>query len=155
MPGRVRLPLDYRLVLLGSLLPDLVDKPVSWWLWPEVTGRNLGHTGLLQLALVALGLAFATRGRYGLLVLALASAGHLLLDRMWEVPSVLAWPTQGISLRGAAEQDFSPWWIRGLYHLGVLPALDALGAVVLVAAFLWTAMRGRTGAFLRSGSLVG
>lgn len=145
---------DYRFLVLGSILPDLIDKPLSWFL-PHVSGRNFGHTTLFQIVLLALGVfVLRLRRTERFLVLAIASAGHLLLDRMWEVPNLLLWPLKGLSLYGAAEQDFSPWWIRSLYDLHLLQGLEALSALVLLILLATVLLRGRILQFLRTGVLL-
>ena len=69
--------IDYRLVMVGALLPDLLDKPLALWL--AFPGRTFGHTllfGVLLLVVSLIILGFT--GSRGFLVLSLASAGHLL-----------------------------------------------------------------------------
>ena len=86
-----RLPV--RWVLLGTLLPDLIDKPLYYGLkfalepaHPAlgiITGtRTFGHTGLLLVTLLGWALAFGKhptrRGRFA--ALAVGMATHLFLD---------------------------------------------------------------------------
>lgn len=96
---------DYRFILLGSVLSDIIDKPVGLLL--GVWGRNLGHT-LLFPSILAIGawvvLASKARaeGAHGplgdpLLLLAIGVTVHLLLDRMWEFTQVLLWPLLGFA----------------------------------------------------------
>ena len=55
--GRIK-SIDYRIVLLGSLLPDIIDKPL--WLFAgsyiAPSGRGYAHTLLFNLALFICGL---------------------------------------------------------------------------------------------------
>ena len=88
---------DYRLVLVGSLLPDLIDKPV-WFLVNgdvSLSGRDYGHTLLFGLILLLGSLVLITYGKLWLLIISLSSFIHLVLDRMWESPVVLLWPLLG------------------------------------------------------------
>lgn len=39
-------------VLLGSQVPDLIDKPLAWWLQILPSGRSLGHSLLFALPIV-------------------------------------------------------------------------------------------------------
>jgi hypothetical protein len=66
-------------LLLGTLLPDLIDKPLYYLHLSRVVSctRTFGHTGLL-LALV-LGLAYLRRSK-ALLALGLGMATHVALD---------------------------------------------------------------------------
>lgn len=87
-PGRaVRL----RWWVLGALLSDLIDKPLSLLLPVyEGYGRGPGHTLLLVLLLLAAG-ARSARIR----AVAIGAASHLLLDAPWTYLAWFAWPTQG------------------------------------------------------------
>ena len=93
---------DYRLILLGSMLPDIIDKPLGVWL--HLSGRAIAHTMVFSVVLVAAALTlFAWRRSVGLLCLAFASVIHLVLDQMWLTPRTLFWPAYGWSFeRGAA-----------------------------------------------------
>ena len=90
-----RLPV--RAVLIGALLPDLIDKPLYYGLvaWTGLRGsdlglisgtRTLGHTGLLLLGVLAVALLFrAHPGRAGKMAgLAVGMATHLVLDAVGE-----------------------------------------------------------------------
>ena len=116
--------LDDRALIVGSMLPDIVDKPLALFLAPTLVGhslRNYGHTlvfAALALA-VALALAALTKRQWPV-VLALASAGHLLLDMMWFSHRILFWPF--------TTPDFSP---RYIHEWGPRPDLIYLGAEAL------------------------
>ncbi|MBM2831711.1 MAG: hypothetical protein HW414_763 [Dehalococcoidia bacterium] len=91
---------DYRFVLVGSLLPDLIDKPVGHIFFRETisNGRIYAHTLLFLLLLTTLGLAlYRRRGTpttSGLL-LSFGVAGHLIEDRIWTATGTLLWPLLG------------------------------------------------------------
>jgi inner membrane protein len=135
--------LDYRLVIIGSLLPDIIDRPLGLWLLPDVFGpstRALGHTLLFNALFVMVALAALRVGGYRApLVLALASSGHLLIDMMWEVPQTLFWPLYGIGF-GRAESDYTPDWLQWLRTDTCWMMVEAFGALVLaifLARLLW------------------
>src|SRR5207245_6262264 len=70
--------IDYRLVLFGAILPDLIDKPLAY-----VTGldsRIWAHTFLFLFAILAL--SFVPRLR-GFRLVGFGGATHLLLDQIW------------------------------------------------------------------------
>ena len=79
-----RWTVDYRLVVIGSLLPDLLDKSVGPWLLPELfshADRSFAHTLVFNSGLLVFSLLRIPVNRsLGLVVFFLASAGHLLLD---------------------------------------------------------------------------
>jgi len=89
-------------LVVGTLLPDLIDKPLYYSrLWSFVNStRTFGHTGLFLGVLIVL--SFALRSR-PMKALALGVATHLLLDLLGDIaylwrrePSAsaiaLAWP---------------------------------------------------------------
>ncbi len=89
--------IDYRIVLLGSLLPDIVDKPV-WFLLgngTSLSGRDYAHTLLFHLILLIGGLVLIRYSRPWLSIITLSSFMHLIFDQMWNSPVVLLWPLLG------------------------------------------------------------
>ena len=79
--------IDYRMVILGSLLPDIIDKPV-WFLAGGVTslsGRDYAHTLLFNLVLLLGGLVLIRYGKPWLFIISLSSFMHLIFDQMWRV----------------------------------------------------------------------
>lgn len=91
-------PVDYRLVALGSLLPDLVDKPLKWFLFREKLpdDHTFGHTLLLPGLLLAAGAAMARCGDGRLLSLGLGCLTHPLVDPVVSYPKTLLWPALGL-----------------------------------------------------------
>lgn len=89
---------DFRFALIGAMLPDLIDKPLGLLLLKDQLsyGRIYAHTLLFFLLLLIPGLWFyRKKGRSWLLVLALGSFGHLILDDIWNAPVTLFWPLLG------------------------------------------------------------
>ncbi len=50
-------------LLVGSQLPDLIDKPLAWWLQILPSGRSLGHSLFFALPFVTMGVWVARRYR--------------------------------------------------------------------------------------------
>jgi len=106
-------------VALGSLLPDLVDKPLGYLLFGNMgTGRIFAHTLLFFLILIMLAAILQNRN------LASLSAGvfaHLLEDSMWNMPQTLFWPLMGDFVinppRGVF--DYVQALIMGLHNPGI------------------------------------
>ena len=90
-------PLDYRWLVVGAILPDLIDKPMSFAVQPEFldASRHIAHTLLFPLVLLVVWWLASRRRMNFLLPLAIGSALHLLLDGMFTVPSTLLWPYLG------------------------------------------------------------
>lgn len=156
--GRLRhhspLRLDYRLVLLGSLLPDLIDKTHGLGLFPEEIsgGRTVAHTLVFNLALIATGVAWwRLRRGNGVLALGLSSGGHLVLDSMWRMPAILFWPLYGWGLSLGSVSD---WLLRFRWMLPSRPedyATELIGGAILLFLLRGLWRRGRLVAFLKTG----
>ncbi len=73
---------DLRLVALGSMLPDLVDKPLT--LVGIGSGRFIAHSFLFTIATALLSREIG-----------FGCAMHLILDRIWEEPKILLFPFLG------------------------------------------------------------
>ncbi len=84
---------DLTFVAIGSLLPDIIDKPLGAIVFgTPAMGRTFAHTLLFLLILAA----FAAYTRD--IRLASLSGGvltHLILDSMWNSPVTLLWPLLG------------------------------------------------------------
>ncbi len=126
--------IDYRLVILGALLPDLIDRPLALWILPEIVDstRGFAHTLVFNafLSMLTLSMMPFTKSPT-LLAFSLASAGHLLIDRMWEVPETLYWPLLGTTF-GRAESDLSPYWLQWIRTTGGQILIVGFGTLVLV-----------------------
>ena len=145
---------DIRLLLLGSLLPDLIDKPVGQLLFRESigNGRIFSHTLLFLIAL-SLG-GFYLYRRYGknwLLVLSFGTFTHIILDEMWLVPQTLLWPLYGLAF---AKLDLTHWAGDILSALFREPAVfvpELIGLTVLLW-LAWQVIRSKSiHSFLRYG----
>ena len=121
--------LDDRALIIGSMLPDIVDKPLALLLAPTLVGhslRNYGHTLIFAVLVLAFALALAVLvKRQWPAVLALASAGHLLLDMMWYSHRILFWPF--------ITPDFSPRYIHewGPHADPIYFGAEVLGLMVI------------------------
>ena len=95
----IRDRLDYRVIALGALLPDLIDKPIGRFLFAEsvASGRLVGHTLVFVLILLIGGYVLLNRRGDGGRGVQVAGAGflHLVEDRMWMSPVTLLWPAMG------------------------------------------------------------
>jgi hypothetical protein len=145
---------DYRLVLLGALLPDLVDKPLGIFLFQDTfsSGRIFAYTLLFAVLLLAVGsFLYARRGRAGLVWLSFGAFIHLGLDEMWHSPRTLLWPAFGW---GFERQDTGHWLGRMLSLLVSDPGVyipEIIGGLILVA-FVWYLFRRReVYRFIRTG----
>ena len=129
--------IDYRLLAVGALLPDIIDKPLSWLILPGVLDgitRNIGHTLLFPLLLLVVWRLASGRSPNFLLPLAIGSALHLLLDGMFTMPNTLLWPFMGWAFVDGGHTDlFSslpiPWALPWNVHW--LEFSELLGGVYI------------------------
>jgi len=138
--------MDYRLVAMGSLLPDLVDRVQRVALRIRRSSPDqhfLGHTLILNLPLLFAGIYVLRRhGDAKLLSVSGAAMTHLLVDPVIRSPATLLWPLFGLEFPAA----------RGLSsRLTALTQVAAATAVVMVVLALQR--RNRLGEFIRSGRL--
>jgi len=126
--------IDYRLLALSALLPDLIDKPLAIFALPESHSALLfGHTLLLHAMVWG---ASATAGRVpkGLPYL-MALSGHLVADRMWGFSRTLLWPLRGRKFHqwkdvGSA-QAFVQAYVDIVLNEPKLLAFEAIGLALL------------------------
>lgn len=89
--------IDYRFAVAGALLPDAIDKPLAWMLFPGTFDDShlFGHTILFGLSLTVVGLVLASRGEMRLLLVGIGVLIHLPVDPVARNPSTLFWPLLG------------------------------------------------------------
>ncbi|MBN1323445.1 MAG: metal-dependent hydrolase [Methanotrichaceae archaeon] len=78
---------------IGSMLPDLIDKPLGYILYgTPAMGRIYAHTFLFLLLLFILMISLKNR-----LILAIffGVLSHLILDTIWRSPKIFLWPLLG------------------------------------------------------------
>ncbi len=126
--------IDYRMVLLGSMLPDILDKPTWLFAFGDIfpTGRGYAHSFLFNLILLVCALVLFRHGKSWLLAISLSSFAHLLLDQMWNGPTVLWWP-----LRGPLPQVETAGWLSHIMQgLSTDPSVyipEVVGLVILLS----------------------
>lgn len=97
---RLRNIIVTKYLLVGALLPDIIDKPLGMIIFASIisSGRMIGHTLILSSILYCIGLSFyEKRGDVKILSLAAGSFFHLIEDQMWWEPQILSWPLFGWS----------------------------------------------------------
>ncbi|MBI2979978.1 MAG: metal-dependent hydrolase [Chloroflexi bacterium] len=146
--------IDYRLVVLGSLLPDIIDKPV-WFIagtHVSLSGRAYAHTLLFNLALLVTALVLIKHQKPWLLVLSLSSFMHLVFDRLWTNPVVLLWP-----LFGQLPMRKTTGWlttvIRELFGQPATYVPEIIGLVIILILAYRLVVRRSIINFLRCGAI--
>jgi membrane-bound metal-dependent hydrolase YbcI (DUF457 family) len=134
---------DYRLVMVGAVLPDLLDGPFGG---PRVMHTLLASVVLLLVVMVATGHRRARRRQ--LLALPIGTFLHLLLDGMWTRSHLFWWPFLGRHLTDRRLPSFDR-------PVGLIVAEELIGAALL----LWLVRRfrlvdpDRRATFVRTGHL--
>ncbi len=148
--------IDIRLLLIGSLLPDIIDKPIGRFLFRETfnNGSIFCHTLLFLIVITAGGLyLYRYRNKTWLLALSFGTFIHLILDGMWLAPQTLLWPLYGFSFERI---DVNSWIQHLFYNLLNKPVVgipELVGAAIIIW-FVWLLVhRGTLYAFIRSGQV--
>ncbi len=148
---RNRAAVDFRLVLLGSVLPDLVDKPIGIVLHLEA--RLWAHSLIFLAGIFLASLAPRLRG---LRWVGFGDAVHLLVDLIWQEPMVALWPFLGIAFPAESGPQNLDFFLQVLFTDRYVQVGEIVGGLILLTTawyyhlFSWTRFR----QFLRDGRLV-
>jgi len=107
--------IDFRLVCLGSMLPDIIDKPLGGLVLKETlgNGRIYSHTLLFLLFLIISGIFVCFKyKRPGLLAVAEGNAVHCFLDGMWRFPETFLWPVFGWGFPKGDPENWLRLWVN-------------------------------------------
>ena len=135
--------IDIRALLVGSLLPDIIDKPVGQILFRDTfsNGRIFCHSLLFLLVITSAGRYLYKRNKKTwLFAFSFGTFMHLILDQMWLTPQTLLWPLYGSAFPKA---DMSHWLENIFIALRTVPSVyipEIIGALVL-GIFLRQLMR--------------
>src|SRR5436309_15961922 len=88
--------IDYRWVLFGAILPDLIDKPLGFL--AGLDSRLWAHTFLFLFAILALSFVPSLRG---LRLIGFGVATHLLLELIWNQPAIVLYQAYGWAFQDA------------------------------------------------------
>jgi membrane-bound metal-dependent hydrolase YbcI (DUF457 family) len=146
--------IDYRVVLIGSMLPDIIDKPLGLWVLHEEYGggRSFAHTLLFAFLLILAGLIWYKRKRgILLLTLALANVMHLILDSMWIQKETLLWPVLGLSFYPSGPSDWLSVWWDSLTENPSVYIPEAIGILILLLALVALIRKKKLLLFIKSG----
>ncbi|OGO07768.1 MAG: hypothetical protein A2Y92_01385 [Chloroflexi bacterium RBG_13_57_8] len=145
---------DIRILLVGSLLPDIIDKPVGQFFFRETfsNGRIFSHTLLFFLVLAIAGYYLYRRYRQvWLLTLAAGAFSHLVLDSMWTAPATLFWPLLGLEF----EKEELTGWLWNIFKALITQPGMAVPEIIGLGVLAWFGLtllfKKKVGFFLRYG----
>ena len=148
--------IDLRVLVVGSMLPDIIDKPLGQIILRDSlnNGRIYSHTLLFLILLTLAGLwLYHSRRQLWIGLLAWGTLMHLLLDEVWLTPATLFWPLLGHGfpwLEGTV-----PEWIgnmfRELFSNQAVFIPELVGFIILVIFAIVLFRRHTLRLFLRNG----
>ncbi|MCJ7769863.1 MAG: metal-dependent hydrolase [Dehalococcoidales bacterium] len=148
--------IDIRLLFIGSLLPDIIDKPLGHLFFIEAlsNGRVFGHTLLFFVIIALVGLyIYRSHSQLWLSVVAFGTLLHLILDQMWQTSQTLLWPVFGFAF---PREDMTGWAQDTLQALLKNPAVyipELIGAGIIVLFGWFLLRRKKTIAFIKRGEV--
>jgi len=108
---KIRPHINYWYVIIGSMLPDIIDKTIGMILFADTfaNGRIFSHALLFVVVLGIAGYSLYTRkGDSRVLILAGGSLVHQLLDSMWKTPVTFLWPLLGWEFKRL--EEYGSFW---------------------------------------------
>jgi hypothetical protein len=151
-----KLKIDYRLVLIGSVLPDLIDKPIGRILFAEAfnSGRIFAHTLLFVLGLYGISSYHWYKYRkIGWLVVAESCLLHDVFDTIWTIPQTFFWPFLGWEFYTNPEEQWLASVLTKLITDPLVFVPEFIGLmIVLYTVWQLTAHR-KLKSFLKNGKL--
>lgn len=161
-PGRARWftslgnHIDIRLLFVGSLLPDIIDKPVGTLLFRDSlsNGRVFCHTLAFLLLITLVGLYLhRNHGKTWMLTLSFGTFTHLLCDRMWLELRTLLWPLYGFAFEKIILTHWLQDTLRALHTDPAVYVPEMVGAAILVWFAVVVAGRRKVSVFIKYGQM--
>jgi inner membrane protein len=146
--------IDVRILLIGALLPDIIDKPLGHIIFAEAlaNGRIYAHTLLFPLLLIAGGYwLYRKSRRMWLLLLGLGSFWHIIQDQMWLAPKTLFWPVFGFVFEKHIYDDYLDGIWEALFSNPAVYIPEIIGGLILAWFGVALLRRRRVIAFINRG----
>ena len=148
--------LDYRILIIGALLPDLIDKPLSLYLGKAIgTTQSFGHTLIFAVILLFAGLFLYQKcGKRLFLTLAIGILFHQVLDLVTMNYKNFFWPLYGFKFIQSKQFETSltqklinhissPYYLIG----------EIVGLIITTYYFVKIYINGRLIDFIKSGKM--
>jgi membrane-bound metal-dependent hydrolase YbcI (DUF457 family) len=145
---------DLRLLLLGSVVSDIVDKPAGRLFYGTFGCRLFCHSLMFLLIVAIAGLyLYLSRHKNWLLVLAFGIFTHLALDEMWLDTQTFLWPAYGFSFPTVVQSEWAEGVLHRLFTSPNVYVPELLGLVTIVWIAWLLVRRGKVYAFIRHGQI--
>jgi membrane-bound metal-dependent hydrolase YbcI (DUF457 family) len=148
--------IDYRLIAIGSLLPDIIDKPIGAYFFRSTfhNSRIFAHSLIFSMLLILLGIYYFKRRRNNnVLLLGVCSLIHQILDSMWLYKGILFWPAYGLKFPTRPEGN---WLASNMVNLLTDPMVygpEIVGAIIIAYYLTKLIINKRVKEFLKNGTL--
>jgi len=149
--------IDYRVVLVGSILPDLIDKPMGAFFFRSTfhNSRIFAHTFLFSFIILILGGYFFYRYRKNkMMSLGVSTCIHLILDSMWLYTGILFWPYYGLNFPERPEGNWAQSSLERLvsdpgYYI---PEIVGLGIILFYIIKIYKSKQIKR--FIKKGNII-
>ena len=148
--------IDYRVLIIASLLPDLIDKSLSGVLAGSYAyeSRAFGHSLAFLGCFVFLMIAQWIWNRsLWVIPILLGVLFHDVFDVMWLHTGIFLWPIEGWHFPIPVDEAWQGSMQLGGYKIKQLDFLDNISVLFLLYFFMRTALRGGILEFIRNGKL--
>jgi len=146
--------IDIRLLLLGALLPDIIDKPLGHIFLRDTldNGRIYGHT-LLFLIIISIAAFYLWNYKHKtwLLPVAFGVFMHFVLDEMWLNHHTLLWPFFGWTFPQEHWDFYFREILSSLFKYPKLYITETIGGLILIWFAIPIVRKKNVRNFLRTG----
>ena len=147
---------DVRILMIGALLPDIIDKPIGQYLLRDTfsNGRIFSHTLLFCVLLAISGwILLRAKSQYWLLTLAVGDFIHLLLDQVWRAPKAVLWPFMGFKFARIDLEGYVGGLWRALTSNPMVYIPEIIGVSIIVWYLVVVLKRKQAGVLLKTGRI--
>lgn len=148
--------IDYRLVILGSMLPDIIDKPLGGIILRESlgNGRIYSHTLLFLIFLFGTGIyLWKKKKKPWALILAWGSLSHHVLDSMWLYPETFLWPLYGTDFPPGNPENWLSLWMNNLLTRPDVFVPELMGLIFLLYFIFNLYLKKEIKSFIKTGRI--
>ena len=148
--------IDYRILIVSSLLPDLIDKPLASLLESSFVyeSRSFGHTlvflGIIGLLMIIQRLWSKNSWLFSVF---LGVLFHDAFDVMWLHREIFLWPMEGWQFSKPIDEAWQGWVQFGGYKIKQLDFIDNISVLVLLFFFMKIALGRTIMEFIKKGKL--